>query len=54
MICTSKHTLCSGDEIKENVMGVICSTYGDKKNLVGKREGENPLERLRRTWGRLH
>jgi hypothetical protein len=50
MICTSGHTLCSGDEIKEDVMGVVCSTYADNRNLVGKMEGVNLLERSRSTW----
>jgi len=31
-------------------MGVVCSTYGDMRNLVGKTEGENPPESSRRTW----
>ena len=31
-------------------MGVACSTYGDKRNLVGTTEGENLLERSRCTW----
>jgi hypothetical protein len=31
------------------VIGVVCSTFGDKRNLVGKK-GENPLERPRPTW----
>lgn len=31
-------------------MGVACSTYGDKRNLVGETERENPIERYRRTW----
>lgn len=30
-------------------MGVVCSTYGGERNLVGKTEGENPLESPRRT-----
>ena len=31
-------------------MGVLCSTYGDKRNLVGKTEGQNSLESSRRMW----
>jgi hypothetical protein len=42
------------DEVKDDVMGRACNTYGDKQNacriLVGKPEGKRQLGRLRHRW----
>jgi hypothetical protein len=42
------------DQVMKDEMGTICSTHGEKTNtcrvLVGKPEGNRPLERTRRRW----
>ena len=42
------------DKIENNEMGVVCSTYGEKRSvyrvLVGKHEGKRPLWRPRPRW----
>jgi hypothetical protein len=49
-----KWRLIKYDQIKENEMGVACSTHGETRNaykiLVGKSEGKRPLEKLTSTW----
>ena len=44
----------SGNQIKNNQMSRVCSTYGDRnvsyKVSVGKPEGRRPLRRPRRRW----
>jgi hypothetical protein len=44
----------SNDQVKEDEMGSVCSTPGEKRNdyriLFGKRERKEPLGRTRRMW----
>jgi hypothetical protein len=51
MICTA-HQYYSGNQIKKNEMGWVCSTYVEMRGvcrvLVGKPEGKRPLGRPRR------
>ena len=45
---------CSGEQIKKNVMGGVCSKYGERRDvysvLVGQYEGKRPLGRTRCRW----
>jgi hypothetical protein len=45
---------CSGNKIKKNEMGGVCSTDGKERGvyrvLVGKPEGKRPLGKPRRRW----
>jgi hypothetical protein len=45
---------CNFLQVKEDEMGWVCSTTGEKKNayriLVGNPEGKRPLGRPRRRW----
>ena len=48
------HNFFSDDQIEKLEMGVVCSTYGERRGvymvLVGKPEVERPLGRPRHRW----
>ena len=46
MICTA-HTIYSGDKIENKEISGTCGTYGGKRDLLGKTEGNRLLGRPR-------